>query len=273
MKMMMKMETFNVRECKECGLKARSKEELLLFRTDKRCKHGVQPICKDCYNKKRRAEYTGSIPLTATQQTNKNAMARYGISGDEYNKCMSTSDVCEICGSTEKLCYDHDHITGEFRGVLCSKCNRHIGGLGDSYDGVKRALRYLKPKEVVHSIELPYFITLGKKRHSCNLNQYRQSHYRVTNALKKEFKEIIMDNVIDLPVMTKIKVHYIIHYESARKFDIDNIISVVSKFSLDALTELGRIPDDNFDHVVQITGTVGEINKANPHIEMRIKEI
>jgi len=125
----------------------------------------------------------------------------------------------------------------------------------------------------IHSLELPYFITLGKTRHSCNLNKYRQAHYRVTNALKKEFKEIITDAVLDLPVMETIKIHYIIHYENKRLFDIDNIMSVISKFAQDALVELGRLPDDNYRHIVQITGTVGTIDKKNPHIEMRIKEI
>jgi len=125
----------------------------------------------------------------------------------------------------------------------------------------------------IHSLELPYFITLGKKRHSCNLNQYRQAHYRVTNALKKEFKEIITDDVLDLPVMERVKIHYIIHYENKRLFDIDNIVSVISKYAQDALVELGRLPDDNYKYIVQITGTVGEVDKENPHVEMRIKEL
>lgn len=125
----------------------------------------------------------------------------------------------------------------------------------------------------IHSLDLPYFITLGNKRHSCNLNQYKQIHYRVINALKKEFKEIITDDVLDLPVMERIKIHYIIHYENKRSFDIDNIMSIISKYAQDALVELGRIPDDNYKHIVQITGTVGAIDRANPHIEMRIKEV
>jgi hypothetical protein len=91
--------------------------------------------------------------------------------------------------------------------------------------------------------------------------------------MKKEFKEIITDDVIDLPVMDKVKLHFVIHYENKRLFDIDNILSIVSKFSCDALVELGRLPDDNFNHIVQVTGTVGDIDRENPHIELRIKEI
>lgn len=125
----------------------------------------------------------------------------------------------------------------------------------------------------IHSINVPYFITLKKKRYSCNLNSYKNTHYRTTNEMKKEFKEIITDDVLDLPTMEKIKVHFVMHYENNRVFDIDNFLSIVSKFSCDALVELGRLPDDNFKYITQVTGTVGAIDKENPHVEMRIKEI
>jgi len=88
-----------------------------------------------------------------------------------------------------------------------------------------------------------------------------------------KYKEIIMDDVLDLPVMDKVEIEMIIHYENKRLFDIDNVTSVVCKFTQDALVELGRLPDDNFNHIVKITSWVGEISKNNAHIEMRIKEI
>jgi len=91
--------------------------------------------------------------------------------------------------------------------------------------------------------------------------------------MKKEFKEIITDDVLDLPIMDKVKLHFVMHYENARKFDIDNFLSIVSKFSCDALVELGRLPDDDYTHIVQVTGTVGSLDRENPHVEMRIKEI
>lgn len=55
---------------------------------------------------------------------------------------------CECCGSEPnmgaRLRFDHDHVTGAFRGWLCGKCNTAIGKLGDDIAGVERALRYLK---------------------------------------------------------------------------------------------------------------------------------
>lgn len=53
-------------------------------------------------------------------------------------------DACEACARPGKLCLDHDHTTGEFRGWLCAYCNRGIGQLGDNTRGVAKALAYLK---------------------------------------------------------------------------------------------------------------------------------
>ena len=56
---------------------------------------------------------------------------------------MATSASCEICGGIERLGYDHCHITGDFRGVLCMPCNTGLGKLGDNLSGITRALSYL----------------------------------------------------------------------------------------------------------------------------------
>lgn len=39
---------------------------------------------------------------------------------------------CEVCGAIGKICYDHDHKTGEFRGWLCGRCNVALGMVKDN---------------------------------------------------------------------------------------------------------------------------------------------
>ena len=55
---------------------------------------------------------------------------------------------CECCGSKleggRKTHLDHCHETGAFRGWLCNQCNMGIGALGDSIEGLERAIAYLK---------------------------------------------------------------------------------------------------------------------------------
>jgi len=54
---------------------------------------------------------------------------------------------CAICGVMEeegkRLHVDHDHKSGEVRGLLCGLCNRGIGSLRDDEDLVRKAARYL----------------------------------------------------------------------------------------------------------------------------------
>jgi hypothetical protein len=55
--------------------------------------------------------------------------------------------ICECCSNPPTapgMHLDHDHETGRFRGWLCSNCNTAIGKLGDTVDGVKRAILYLE---------------------------------------------------------------------------------------------------------------------------------
>lgn len=67
----------------------------------------------------------------------------YNITIEEYDRRMATSDVCEICGDEGKKVYDHCHVTGDFRGVLCIACNTGLGKLGDNLTGMVNALKYL----------------------------------------------------------------------------------------------------------------------------------
>lgn len=39
---------------------------------------------------------------------------------------------------------DHDHVSGAFRGWLCSNCNTGICLLGDNPTGIEAALKYLR---------------------------------------------------------------------------------------------------------------------------------
>lgn len=73
----------------------------------------------------------------------------YGISLVEYDALLlSQGNRCGICSTDfkDKLYphVDHDHITSKVRGILCKSCNLGLGKLGDSINGIEKALNYLK---------------------------------------------------------------------------------------------------------------------------------
>lgn len=51
---------------------------------------------------------------------------------------------CAICGTTENLVGDHDHRTGEPRGILCRNDNMGIGYMADDPARLRAAALYLE---------------------------------------------------------------------------------------------------------------------------------
>lgn len=62
----------------------------------------------------------------AEYQRNRSLVKNYGITVDQYNELLfKQNGVCAICKGIDKhrLAVDHDHTTGEVRGLLCIRCN------------------------------------------------------------------------------------------------------------------------------------------------------
>ncbi len=73
---------------------------------------------------------------------------RYGISLERYNQLLeSQGGVCAICGGVnengKQLSVDHDHSSGEVRGLLCTNCNSGIGHFKDDTGLLQKARDYI----------------------------------------------------------------------------------------------------------------------------------
>jgi hypothetical protein len=115
------------------------------FYEDRREKDGRVSYCKKCVP-------TSDIKLHNTLKS------RYGITLIEYKEMLEQQNgVCAICGEPETakkrnsdeprlLAVDHDHETGEIRGLLCTGCNQGLGSFRDSVYNLNAAARYLLQK-------------------------------------------------------------------------------------------------------------------------------
>lgn len=112
---------------------------------------GRQPYCKECHNKRGKDSYLPELVRDYDLKRN------YGISLSEYDDMFKNQNgCCAICNKhiedikmkkKKNLCVDHCHKTNKIRGLLCDKCNRGIGLLGDSSDILLSAYKYVLENE------------------------------------------------------------------------------------------------------------------------------
>ena len=75
---------------------------------------------------------------------------KYGIDGVGFRKIMKQqNNKCLICneGMSKNLSVDHDHKTGEIRGVICNSCNLAIGNAHSSPRILRALADYLEEFE------------------------------------------------------------------------------------------------------------------------------
>lgn len=73
---------------------------------------------------------------------------QFGMTPARYQEMLDVQAgrcaICEKRPRVRRLAVDHDHETGEVRGLLCTRCNHKVlGGAGESAALLKRAARYL----------------------------------------------------------------------------------------------------------------------------------
>lgn len=95
-------------------------------------------------------------PCQRSYNQERRVLLVYGLTWDEYDLLLACQEGrCAICGGTPRryaLAVDHDHRTGEIRGLLCSRCNHKLlGSANDDPVRLRKAADYLEqyqPREV-----------------------------------------------------------------------------------------------------------------------------
>jgi hypothetical protein len=103
--------------------------------------------CKSCHNEYYKEYYKDPERYGKHKERIKNnryAGSRYGMSREDWEVFIKRNNgMCEICSKRKATCVDHDHVTGEVRGRLCTSCNVSIGQLGDTVESLQKVVNYL----------------------------------------------------------------------------------------------------------------------------------
>lgn len=108
--------------------------------------------CTDAANRRHRQKYPQRGAALALKyyyanpryQKLRTVKFLYGLTEAAYDRLvLESKGQCAICLTKTKLVIDHDHATGEIRGMLCGKCNAALGFFKDSALILNSALAYL----------------------------------------------------------------------------------------------------------------------------------
>ena len=124
------------------------------------------------------------------------------------------------------------------------------------------------------SFSVPLKVKQSKNKFfTLNLNNYRNAHHRVLNTVKRNFTDIILSMELPRVKYERVRVWYRIYPPTKRKYDLMNVVSVVDKFLMDAITKRGIIPDDNIDHVVMPKAEAMQVDRENPRVDVFIENL
>lgn len=131
-------------QCLPCRLvantAARAKDPERFRAHERNSKARRKSVWKSIYRIRARAERLKKFGITEDQAK--------GILESQGGKCAICRKRVVFTGSYQErsdlACIDHDHVTGNVRGILCNGCNTGIGLLLDSATVLSAAASYLK---------------------------------------------------------------------------------------------------------------------------------
>lgn len=147
---------------RKCG-RCRAIKPIGGFNRNRRALRGYQRICRKCQDEHINTfdERHPGRRLQSIKDWNEHTGKErrlfydYGLTRELYEEMLANQGgVCAICGCPERsitkkggkvraLAVDHDHATGEVRGLLCGMCNNGLGNFKDNPALLESAIQYL----------------------------------------------------------------------------------------------------------------------------------
>ncbi|MDE2098582.1 MAG: endonuclease VII domain-containing protein [Patescibacteria group bacterium] len=129
------------RTCTSCGCEKPYTD----FYPHRRNDRGRHPIYQDGLYRQATCKACRSLETRASL---------YGVSVEFLRNLYADQDgLCPICEEELPGAWhvDHDHATGEVRGLLCGRCNTGIGWFNESPEALVRAITYLIGEEAINA--------------------------------------------------------------------------------------------------------------------------
>lgn len=127
----------DTKRCPACG----ETKQLAEFAVNRSFRRDVGTYCLPCHNRIVRENVQKNHGTTR----NAHLKRRYGLTHDDVAAMVEAQGgACAICRVRPAEHVDHDHETGDVRGILCFTCNVGLGNFGDDPDRMELAVRYLK---------------------------------------------------------------------------------------------------------------------------------
>ena len=89
-------------------------------------------------------------------------LKKYGLTPEMYDAIEAAQGgVCRVCDQPEtssnqfgpmRLAVDHCHETGRVRGLLCARCNRSLGLLGNDAERIQALANYARSDHDARSV-------------------------------------------------------------------------------------------------------------------------
>ena len=148
----------DAKHCHGCG----RSQPLENFHRDARRPDGRVTRCRDCRKAYRKEVYARDPQAAKDYQrawkhrnpekvSGYSRRFRHGLEPAQYQALVAAQDGrCAICGRDDgDLRVDHCHVRHVIRGLLCDRCNRAIGLLGDDPERMEAAAQYVRREGVM----------------------------------------------------------------------------------------------------------------------------
>lgn len=148
------------RRCPDC----QTVKPLEEFPLNKSKRSGYERYCLPCHNIRCRNNKVKNHGSTRQYHLKR----RYKIGQVDFDILLALQGrQCAICGAANPEHVDHDHVTGDVRGILCFNCNGGLGQFKDDVTTMQKAITYLKETSCQRVLVQPGVYRVLSPRRAC----------------------------------------------------------------------------------------------------------